>query len=101
MGGIRDDCLVNYKASFLCPVMSGPVTYRFGGVGVPEQEVLKLAASQGFFAVLFVALLFYVLRENSKRESSYQDIISMLSNKLEVVKDIQEDVKEIKTKIYS
>lgn len=68
---------------------------------MPEQELVKMAASQGFFAVLFVALLFYVLRENSKREASYQEIIAELSGKLGIVEDIQDDVKEIKNKIYS
>lgn len=65
-----------------------------------EQEVIKVAASQGFFAVLFVMLLFYVLRENSKREDRYQQIINNLSCKLGIVEDIQNDVKEIKSKVY-
>lgn len=33
-----------------------------------EAEILKVAASQGLWAVLFVALLFYVLKHNEKRE---------------------------------
>ena len=41
-----------------------------------EIEVLKFAASQGLWAVLFVALLFYVLKENSKREEKFQEIIA-------------------------
>ena len=58
-----------------------------------ESEVLKLAAGQGFFAVLFVVLLFYVLRENSKREQKYQDIIEQLS---ELIND---KIKNIESKI--
>lgn len=33
-----------------------------------ETEVIKMAASQGLWAVLFVALLFYVLRNSQSRE---------------------------------
>lgn len=70
-----------------------------------EAEILKMAASQsasqGFFAVLFVSLLFYVLRENSRREAKYQSIINELTAKFDVVNDIREDVKQIKNKIYN
>lgn len=45
-----------------------------------EQSLVKLIVSQGIFAVLFVYLLFYVLKENSKRESNYQKIVTQLSN---------------------
>ncbi len=45
-----------------------------------EQGLVKLVISQGIFAVLFVYLLFYVLKENSKRESNYQEIVNQLSN---------------------
>ena len=67
---------------------------------MPEQEIVKMAASQGFFAMLFTALLFYVLKENSKREGRYQDIINELTEKFGVVEDIREDVKKIKQKVY-
>ncbi len=77
-------------------------------MGEVDSEILKMAASQGLFAVLFVALLFYVLRENAKREEAsekreakYQDIIAELSNKMGVIEDIREDVREIKNKVYS
>lgn len=44
-----------------------------------EQSLIKLIVSQGIFAVLFVYLLFYVLKENSKRESNYQQIVNELT----------------------
>lgn len=47
-----------------------------------EQSILKLIISQGIFAVLFVYLLFYVLKENSKREANYQEIVDKLSSSL-------------------
>ncbi|KNF07841.1 protein of unknown function DUF2762 [Gottschalkia purinilytica] len=65
-----------------------------------EQEIIKVALSQGLWAVLFVVMLFYVLRENSKRETNYQDIIKELSEKFNIVEDVKEDVREIKKKIF-
>lgn len=61
-----------------------------------ESEVLQLAASQGLWAMLFVCLLFYVLKENSKREQSFQDIILALTEKLDTLDSIKEDLAEIK-----
>lgn len=51
------------------------------------------------FLILFVWLLFYVLKENSKRETKYQDTIKELSTSLNIVAAIQTDVKEIKEKL--
>ncbi|KNF08569.1 hypothetical protein CLPU_6c00550 [Gottschalkia purinilytica] len=65
-----------------------------------EQEIIKIALSQGIWAVLFVFMLFYVLRENSNRENNYQEIIKELSEKFNIVEDVKEDVREIKKKIF-
>ena len=62
-----------------------------------DDEVLKLIATQGAFAILFSYLLFYVLKENSKRESNYQSIIQELTGLLPTIK---QDVAEIKEKIF-
>ncbi|MBC2580599.1 BhlA/UviB family holin-like peptide [Clostridium sp. DJ247] len=62
-----------------------------------ESEALKLVATQGVFALLFCYLLFYVLKENSKRESNYQNIIKDLTN---LLPSIKQDVEEIKNKIF-
>ncbi|WP_300924826.1 BhlA/UviB family holin-like peptide [uncultured Clostridium sp.] len=64
-----------------------------------ENEIVKTIASQGSWALLFVWLLFYVLRENSKRENNYQETINKLADKISIIEDIKEDVKEIKTKV--
>lgn len=65
-----------------------------------EHEILRLAASQGIWTVLFVALFFYVLRENSKRESNYQTIIQELSDKFGTIehgiKEIKEELKDLR-----
>lgn len=72
-----------------------------------ENEIFKMAVNQGMWAVLFVALLFYVLKEQEKRdkkseerEKNYQGIISKLTDKLSILDNVSEDVKEIKDKIF-
>ncbi len=65
-----------------------------------ENEIMKMLLGQGIFAIMFGYLLFYVLRENSKRENNYQEIIKELSTKFNIVEDVQKDVKEIKNKIF-
>lgn len=60
------------------------------------EEVMSLAVSNGIFAVLFVFLLFYLLKDSAKREKKYQDTIGSLSKHLEVVNDIKEDLGEVK-----
>lgn len=64
------------------------------GCGGLEVEIIKLAASQGFFAVLFVALLFYVLRYNEKREERLMVCLERLTAQYE---GISHDVGEIKS----
>lgn len=74
-----------------------------------DQEIIKLALSQGIFAVLFVWLLFYVLKENSKREERLLKCLEMLGEKYDIldkrvervettVCEIKDDVKEIRRK---
>lgn len=61
-----------------------------------ENNIIQLVASQGAFALLFSYLLFYVLRENSKREENYQTILNDLSHS---IPEIQNDLKEITEKL--
>lgn len=61
------------------------------------QEIVDLAISNGLWAVLFLFLLIFVLKDANKREKKYQDIIEKLGNNIEIIKEVQEDVKEIKT----
>ncbi|HAT4186713.1 BhlA/UviB family holin-like peptide (plasmid) [Clostridium perfringens] len=61
-----------------------------------DNEILKLMATQGVFALLFSYLLFYVLKENSKRESNYQNIVQELTELLPIIK---KDVEDIKNKL--
>ena len=61
-----------------------------------ENDILKLIATQGAFAILFSYLLFYVLKENSKRAGNYHAIIKELTA---VLPEIKQDVEDIKEKI--
>ena len=61
------------------------------------QDIVDLAIGNGLWAVLFLFLLIFVLRDANKREKKYQDIIEKLGNNIEIIKEVQEDVKEIKT----
>lgn len=72
-----------------------------------EAEILKTLITQGPFAVLFVWLLFYVLKTfkerereqmeiNRDRESRLHDILDKFSEKYDVVID---ELRDIKNKI--
>ncbi|OJV65227.1 MAG: hypothetical protein BGO41_01305 [Clostridiales bacterium 38-18] len=71
-----------------------------------ELEVVKIAASQGIWAVLSIVLIFFILRNQEKRdqiqaerEEKYQLIINTLSEKLEIIKDVKVDVEAIKNRL--
>ena len=59
------------------------------------QEILQLAIKNGLWAVLFIVLFFYILRDASKREKKYQNTIEKLNEHLKTVNDIKKEVGEI------
>lgn len=59
---------------------------------------MQAAIGQGLGYALFVFLLIYVLKTTGEREKRYQDLLDTLAEKFDVVEDIKEDVKEIKSK---
>ena len=63
------------------------------------EEILKLTLSNGIWAVLFVSLLLYQLKDSAAREKKYQDTISRLNQHLDVVQDIKKELKGIKQTI--
>ena len=63
------------------------------------EQILNLAISNGLFAVLFMGLLVYQLRDSRTREKKYQSTIEKLGESLEIVKSVKEDVQEIKDKL--
>lgn len=71
-----------------------------------ESEVLKIASTQGVWAVLCITLIFYILKAQEKRdlkqedrEKRYQEIIEILSDKLNLIDDIKKDILEIKESV--
>ncbi|WP_346905989.1 BhlA/UviB family holin-like peptide [Clostridium sp.] len=72
-----------------------------------ESELFKVATSQGVWAALSVVLIFYILKAQEKRdlkqderEKSYQDIISRLTDKFNIIEDVKNDVQEIKDYVF-
>ena len=64
------------------------------------QEIFNLAIKNGLWAVLFTGLFIFVIRDSTRREKKYQEIIKELSESLAIVKDIKQNVEEIKTVVY-
>ncbi|WP_291581402.1 BhlA/UviB family holin-like peptide [Clostridium sp. UBA6640] len=71
-----------------------------------EQEIIKVAISQGLGYALFVFLLIYVLKITQERENRLnatidknQSIIQDLATKLNVIEDVKKDFQDIKNKI--
>jgi len=65
------------------------------------EQIVNLAIQNGLFAVLFLGLLIYQLKDSSKREKKYQQTIETLNKHLDVVEDIEKNVEEIKDSVKS
>lgn len=63
------------------------------------EKIINLAINNGLFAVLFLGLLIYLLKDSRSREQKYQSTIEKLGDALEMVKDVKEDVNEIKERL--
>ncbi|NOW08042.1 BhlA/UviB family holin-like peptide [Clostridium beijerinckii] len=62
-------------------------------------ELINIALKQGLGYGMFACLLVYVLRTTGEREARYQNLLDTLAEKFNLVEHIQEDVREIKSKI--
>ena len=58
---------------------------------------MREALTNGIWAMLFVGLLVYLLQDSARREKKYQDTISKLNSHLDIVQDIKEDIREIRS----
>ena len=65
------------------------------------EQIINLAISNGLFAVLFLGLLVYQLRDSRSREQKYQETIENLGNSLQIVQQVKEDVNDIKCRIIA
>lgn len=63
------------------------------------EQIVNLAISNGLFAVMFLGLFIYQLRDSKNRETKYQQIIDKLGNSLQIVKEVKDDVEMIKEKL--
>ena len=63
------------------------------------KDIFNLAINNGLWAVLFLILLFYVLKDSRAREKKYQDTIDKLGKSVAAIEEIKSDVREIKDKI--
>ncbi len=59
-------------------------------------ELIKIVISYGVFAMLFVFLFFYQLKDSARREKEYQKTIGELTEHLKVIEDVKEEVSELK-----
>ena len=63
------------------------------------EKIFNLAISNGIWAVLFLILLFFQLKDSKEREAKYQKTIESLGKSLEIINDVKEDVDFIKEEI--
>ena len=73
-----------------------------------ESSVLDAALSQGIWAVLAVFLLIYIVKSNERfsarqeeREKQYQELLSALTEKFNVLSVIERDITEVKEYIMA
>ena len=73
-----------------------------------ETTVMNVAVSQGIWAVLAVFLLIYIVKSNEQRdtkqeerEKNYQTVIESLTEKFQILNQVQSDLKEIKDNLYN
>ena len=73
-----------------------------------ETTVMNVAVSQGIWAVLAVFLLIYIVKSNEQRdtkqeerEKNYQTVIESLTEKFQILNQVQIDLKEIKDNLFN
>ncbi|MDR2201645.1 MAG: hypothetical protein LBP26_02610 [Clostridiales bacterium] len=59
------------------------------------EEILRMAAGNGLWAVLFCALLFHQIKDSRRREDKYTAAITTLGERLGVVRDVKKDTELI------
>ena len=60
-------------------------------------ELVKIIVSNGIFAMLFVFLFFYQLKDSAKREESYKQTIESLTDHLDVLEQVRDELRELKS----
>ena len=65
------------------------------------EQIISLVVSNGIFTTVFVGLFCYQLKDSRRRELRYQKTIEDLTGHLDLIEDVKEDVKELKTIVMS
>ena len=65
------------------------------------KEIVSIVISNGVFAILFVWLFMYQLKDSSKREKKYQDTILELTTHLNTLEEVKRDINDIKEYLKS
>ncbi len=63
------------------------------------EEIFKLAISNGIWAVMFLGLLIFQLKDSANREKKYQATINQLNEHLGVVNELKNDIDDIKNAV--
>ncbi len=59
------------------------------------EQIMEYAAANGIWALLFLALLIYQLKDSKKREEKYTATITSLTEGLNALEGIKQDIKSI------
>lgn len=59
------------------------------------EQIIEYAAANGIWAMLFLALLIYQLKDSKKREEKYTATINSLTEGLSALEGIKQDIKNI------
>ncbi|MCL2587466.1 MAG: BhlA/UviB family holin-like peptide [Firmicutes bacterium] len=62
------------------------------------EEIISLALNYGLIPTMFVGLMVFVLKDSKRREMKYQQTNEKLASALEIVKQIHEDIKDMREK---
>ena len=62
-------------------------------------ELFTFDITQLSYGALFVWLLFDTNKKNEQRELKYQEIINNLTESINIIQEVKEDVEQIKSKI--
>ena len=59
------------------------------------EQIMEYAAANGIWALLFLGLLIYQLKDSKKREEKYTATITSLTEGLNALEGIKQDIKNI------
>ena len=59
------------------------------------EQIMEYAAANGIWALLFLGLLIYQLKDSKKREEKYTATITSLTEGLSALEGIKQDIKSI------